>query len=165
MPAHKKTLLNQWLGTKAILGVLLVLLVFPPIATAKNLPKTIEHEHSHSPQTNHPEARLEAQKRQADRKTEEARQNLQRARQDHKRFAPGQDTPYGNQSFERLRAESELIRSQQELRNAEGNQYSLDRRIESAERDAQLRRDRNNTRSPRADFQRSYPKIEYGRRR
>ncbi len=174
----KKNLINQciidFLHLRSFLGVpfyiWFCLLVYPQIALTKNLPKTIEHGHSHSaridPLNTPNKSQIESRRlqQQAERQTEQARQDLKRARQDSRRFAPYQRGLYDNHGFDRLHAESELIRSQQELRNAEGNQYSLERRIESTERDAQLQRDRANTRSPRADFQRSYPKIEYGHR-
>lgn len=155
-----KTLRNQWQYGLFCLALLCCFIIYAPGTQAKNLPKTIEHDHS-TTQADQPAAQLEQQRHQAERETERARQNLQRSRQDSRRFVPSQDS----HASESLRADSEFIRSQQELRNAEGNQYALERRIESAERDARLQRDREAARSSRSDVQRSYPKIEYGHRR
>jgi len=163
----KKYFINQSVTTTLLSAYLLV---YPQIGLSKNLPKTIEHEHIHTSPANAPKTpnqspkAYERQQQDAKQQVEKARKNLEGARQDSRRVAPYRSTPYDNSEFNRLQAESELIRAQQELRDAQGNQYSLERRIESAERDAQLQRDRDSTRSPQADFQRSYPKIEYGHR-
>lgn len=107
---------------------------------------------------------LEAAKhQQLKRDVEKAKQDLQRARQNYWLYGPRNSYPYSNDELKRQQAQQALNHAERALQRAESDQYSNQRRIESQARDQRLQQDRNSASSSRDSFQRSYPKIEYGR--